>query len=118
MQRRGLLLSIVLLAIICAGISWQVSKQRREEPMFQGKRVSAWVERAVKTDGDDYELRRDAQKIGPPAVPYLIKALHTKDKTFGAIVRWLRRRGLRFLRERIVKIQTPELVRMKAATIL
>ena len=66
--------TLALLLVALAGLSaWQGLRQ--PEPVYQGKRLSVWLERPTGDDRDAQTIRQ----IGTNALPFLIKWLRAQD---------------------------------------
>src|SRR2546426_10288785 len=84
-------------AFALAGIVWAVSRNAifSDEPKYSGKTISSWFremgQAAEKKDWVAYRKSEDAiKRMKGNAVPYLVRALHTKDSLFakGFSVLW------------------------------
>src|SRR5881296_2725560 len=73
----GLLVLSVVLAVSAGVVVWQL-----RAPRYQGKPVHVWLQ---ELDNEDFQARDRAAAalvaLGPPAVPWLIDALQTRDNT-------------------------------------
>jgi hypothetical protein len=82
---------VILLVGIIAGLIWQTMRPP-ESPdlMYQGKRLSAWLDEVWYRDaGVDPEAEKAVQHIGTQAIPYLLSLATTKDSAFKANVNGL-----------------------------
>jgi hypothetical protein len=72
-MRKRVYIALAVLLVILAGVAaWQ--GRRQPEPVYQGKRLSDWLERP---NGDDRE--QAIRQIGTNALPFLIKWLRAQD---------------------------------------
>ena len=80
MRKRVYIALAVLLVILAGVIAWQVMRLR--EPVYQGKRLSVWLEILIKERmTGDYNDRGEQpiRHIGTNALPVLIEMLHAQD---------------------------------------
>jgi HEAT repeat protein len=91
----------------------------RHEPLYNGKPVSYWVDQAVdlhsRSQGDSI---LQVYQIGPPAVPYLILKLRTKDTWIRETWRVLLTKLPPILRNRFRPVPDAQSIRTEAAYIL
>ena len=77
MRERVHIALAVLLVMLAGVIGWQVLQALRErEPVYQGKRLSFWLEEPNADDRDEQAIRQ----IDTNALPFLIKRLRAHDK--------------------------------------
>ena len=79
-MRKRVYIALAVLLVILAGVSaWQVLRLR--EPVYQGKPLSAWLERLSKATKDDERDRATTaiRHIGTNALPLLIERLRAQD---------------------------------------
>ena len=87
-HHRILLAALVLTAV--GGIAWLLLRSIEAEPVYQGKRLGAWLAELDKEmpPGNFYDTNGPAataiQQIGTNAVPYLHSLLMTKDSRLKA----------------------------------
>jgi hypothetical protein len=86
----------VLLVVLAGVIVWQVLRLR--EPVYQGKRLSFWLESLCKALGNQDEVDRAEQAIrhiGTNALPVLIEGLHARDTPLKqTMVEWVQKQKL------------------------
>jgi HEAT repeat protein len=92
----------VWLVAITGFIAWQVVRSREPEPVYQGKRLSVWLEQQYTNHwsaGRDGELDKQTEaalkRIGTNALPLLLEMLHARDTTLKQVLmRWAAKRSL------------------------
>jgi HEAT repeat protein len=80
MIKRVYIALAVLLVILAGVIAWQAMRLR--EPVYQGKRLSVWLEILYRERMANHYDDRDEQpirRIGTNALPMLIERLHAQD---------------------------------------
>ncbi len=94
------------------------------EPLHKGKPISYWVDHAcLDYDGDGldgksvWDIRNEVKRIGPAAVPYLVKRLRTRDG-WRDLERSLWARLPGWLQQHIPEVRTGEEIRYGAAQTL
>jgi len=113
MRKRVYVPVAFLLVAIVGVITWQVLHEHEREPVYQGKRLSAWLREYRSAlnviDGDREEAGKTArnaiQAIGTNAIPTLVRMLGKKDsfvvskllalwnRHFSSLPRWARYPG-------------------------
>ena len=80
-MRKRVYIALAILLVILAGVmAWLGLRQR--EPVYQGKRLSVWLEvlnREWKPSHPDDRLAQAIRHIGTNALPVLIERLHGQD---------------------------------------
>jgi hypothetical protein len=83
--KRRKLIAIVLIAVIGGVIALSLPR-RNNEPEYQGRRLSEWLELCVSYQGDELgrhvEPTAAVQKIGTNALPYLLKWIAHEQPTW------------------------------------
>ncbi len=94
-KKRGIMLAAVLAAVL-GGLLWHVLSTVEPEPVYQGKRLSAWLEdyvpvvypTSMPTAADKAAILRPwaadnaVRHIGTNAIPTLLRLLRARDSTF------------------------------------
>lgn len=82
-RRYGIWISAILLAA-GTGVLWLVLNSSNSEPVYKGRRLSAWLEDATEfTDVDTQRQAVEAIKaIGTNGLPSLIRMMRSKDSQF------------------------------------
>src|ERR1043166_10199828 len=82
-MKRGWL--IVLIVAVCAVVAivaalvWPGEK----EPVYQGKKLSEWIDQAWRASGREQEARFAIRQIGTNAFPVLVKWIESADASSG-----------------------------------
>ena len=90
-------IALAAMLVMLAGVAvWQGLRER--EPVYQGKRLSFWLESLYKAKGNQDEVDRAEQpirNIGTNALPVLIERLHAQDSRMKQLVmKWARKQKL------------------------
>lgn len=92
MRKRIRSLLVVLLFAVLGGLAWQVLRPR--EPVYQGRPISYWIDHTgeISLAGNASIGEWNGPQLDSNAVPFLVKALQTRDGRLGAAYRnaWLR----------------------------
>jgi hypothetical protein len=116
MKRRVLFIAVFALVVIA--IFWRWSSANRG-PLHSGKPISYWVNHACldpNANTNTWEFCEEVQKIGAPALPYLISKLQTGEglrKTY----RSLRAPLPAWLQKHLPNVRTGLQVRQRTATV-
>src|ERR1043166_198291 len=93
MTKRSILVLALALVIVVGAAAWQVHSSR--EPVYEGRRLSVWLEEFNKTGGtrDSNRKAREAiRQIGTNAIPILLATLRCEDSRFKlTLVAWTRK---------------------------
>jgi hypothetical protein len=96
MRKRVHFALAVLLVILAGGSTWQGLRER--EPVYQGKRLSFWLESVYKAVGNQDGVDRAEQAIrhiGTNALPALIEGLHARYTPLKqTMVEWVQKQKL------------------------
>jgi hypothetical protein len=84
-------IAIVVVGMCLAGvIGWQVVKPSEPEPVYEGKRLSKWLEEGLPRPGEPWQWAWETDQavlhIGTNAIPTLLRLLRVKDSPFKARV--------------------------------
>ncbi len=75
-KRVQIALAVLLFLGLFGFTAWQVVRPR--EPVYQGRRLSAWLER-FRPDGDTPDVDEAVRAVGTNAIPLLLQNLQAKD---------------------------------------
>src|SRR5947209_2980083 len=93
MTKRSILVLAFALVTVVGAVAWQVLSYR--EPVYEGRRLSVWLEEFNKTGGtrDSTRKAREAiRQIGTNALPILLATLRSEDSGFKlTLVTWTRK---------------------------
>src|SRR6266700_7337487 len=83
MRKRVQIALAVLFVAVGGVIAWQVLRLR--EPVYQGKRLSFWLQR-YSPDGDSPEVDEAMRIMGTKAIPTLLGNLQARDSALKQIL--------------------------------
>jgi len=86
--RRRSLIALAIVLALGAGVIL-LTRRNKSEPTYKGVRLSRWI---ATTSGASSEYGKSLAEIGPESIPYLSRALQTKDNPLRDVSVWLWRR--------------------------